>query len=90
MQDTNGRIRSFEIQTVCHKVLCHCGAGYMVGDGSVRLVGDRYEHQHKCIFFGHEFSKKGCGATEWFPDKYPLREEREIKLVQHKEQPNEG
>jgi hypothetical protein len=63
----------------------------MVGTGAVRLVtgasgpASRYDHQHKCVFFGENFNKTGCGAIEWFSDKYPVREEREVPVT-----PDEG
>jgi hypothetical protein len=55
-----------------------CGNGNMIGTGAVRLVGNKYEHQHRCIFFDSGF---GCGAEEWFSHKYPLREEREFPIT---------
>jgi hypothetical protein len=53
----------------------------MIGTGAVRLVGNRYEHQHRCVFFDSGFDKIGCGAEEWFSHKYPLREEREFPIT---------
>jgi len=72
------RIRSFEIKTLKHNILCKCGNGIMVGTGAVRPANgasgpaSRYDHQHKC---------SSCGEIEWFSDKYPMREEREVPII---------
>jgi hypothetical protein len=78
------RMRLCEVKTISKNVLCKCGNGHMIGTGIVHLVGNTYEHQHRCVFFDSSrgFDKKGCGLIEWFSDKYPSREEREIPIIQ--------
>jgi hypothetical protein len=84
------RMQSFEIKTLKHNILCKCGKGVMVGTGAVRQASGAsgpasgYDHQHKCIFFDSGFHKTGCGAVEWFSDKYPVREEREVPITPNK------
>jgi hypothetical protein len=76
------RLQSFEIKTLKHNVLCKCGRGIMIGTGAVKSangasgLASRYDHQHKCNI---------CGVIEWFSDKYPMREEREVPVT-----PDEG
>jgi hypothetical protein len=75
------RLKLYEIKTIQHEILCKCGTGNMVGNGAVRLAGNAYEHEHHCVFFDAGFDKRGCGATEWFPLRYPLREEHKVLIA---------
>jgi hypothetical protein len=66
------RVQLYEIKTIKKVMFCKCGNGSMVGNGTVKLCGDRYIHYHHCA---------ECGVIEWFSDKYPLREEREVPIT---------
>jgi hypothetical protein len=67
------RVQLREVKTISKSVPCMCGKGTMVGTGSVKLFDNTYLHEHKCL---------ECGAIEWFKEKYPLREEREVLIAQ--------
>jgi hypothetical protein len=76
------RVKSYEIKTIKYNIPCKCGRGNMVGTGIVRLVDNKYQHHHACVYFDASTgSKNGCGLEEWFSDKYPLRENREISIT---------
>lgn len=81
MTNIEERTKLCEVQTITSNIICECGRGNMIGTGAVRLVTNGYEHQHRCVFFDAGFDKKGCGALEWFPAKYPLRMEREVPIT---------
>jgi quinolinate synthase len=82
------RIRTCEVKVLYHNILCKCGNGNMIGTGIVKLVDNKYQHHHVCVYFNTDTSKEssqvstdnGCGQAEWFPDKYPLREVREVPI----------